>query len=632
MLLVIALLGVAMAAQIGLAHALGLLGARYGATGWLRSAVQRQVDQVASAWLAHARGRVAALVTSEAEALRGSPEQVQDRLNLTASDDTALWLLIGERSISNHAAPECSEAASRALEQAQGGMPTYIVCRGVPWAVDWVDVADSPARLVFGRSMTEGFVGSLRAITSAEAIIFVDREPVATSIVDDAGRPVAPGHLAAAYVQDAGAELHEVELSLPSYAGYEDEVKDTTVGKGTQRWYLESRALDREGRVELAVLIPQAVIRREVDYALVTLIVGAIVIVGLMGVVVGWMYRRFIAPLERLSDSARRVSSGELGAEVPTADGHPMGPFIRNYNRMLERLRDLVTTRSELARQAGMAEIAVGVLHNVGNALTGVHAGVELTAEALDKLPVEHVERLADLLEKHRDGLPAFVGPGAKGEALPDFIRELATALRRSQVEIQAELDLAVTAAAHAGATVRAQQRNARLVERRERCSVPELIDDALSIARVEGQGIEIERQDAELNAWVDRHRFVQVVVNLLTNARDAIRESQRRSGRISISAMNDRRGNVIVRVTDDGVGVKLEHRDRIFSMGHTTKVDGHGFGLHTSANYAREMGGDLRLETSANGMGATFELTVPGRLSSTSPLEMRPSILAVAR
>jgi C4-dicarboxylate-specific signal transduction histidine kinase len=110
-----------------------------------------------------------------------------------------------------------------------------------------------------------------------------------------------------------------------------------------------------------------------------------------------------------------------------------------------------------------------------------------------------------------------------------------------------------------------------------------------------------------------DRHKTIQILCNLLRNARDAIREANPEVGIITIEATKlEARDRAIIQITDNGCGIAQEHITRIFGHGFTTKERGHGFGLHASALAAMEMGGTLNANSNGNGAGSTFTLELP--------------------
>jgi len=110
----------------------------------------------------------------------------------------------------------------------------------------------------------------------------------------------------------------------------------------------------------------------------------------------------------------------------------------------------------------------------------------------------------------------------------------------------------------------------------------------------------------------VDKHKVLQVLVNLFRNAKYAMDASGRNDKRLTIAVNMNGSGRVKVIVRDNGIGIAPENLTRIFGHGFTTKKDGHGFGLHSGANAAKEMGGLLYAESDGVGQGAAFILELP--------------------
>jgi signal transduction histidine kinase len=156
-----------------------------------------------------------------------------------------------------------------------------------------------------------------------------------------------------------------------------------------------------------------------------------------------------------------------------------------------------------------------------------------------------------------------------------------------------------------------------------EPCLVGPLVDDAVGIAAVtlEGSGIEVVRQYAQVpEVLLDKHKVLQILVNLVSNAKQALNEKGAEGGRIVARVEPSDSGHVQIAIEDNGVGIAARHMERMFTHGFTTKVDGHGFGLHTSALAAREMGGSLTCRSQGSGHGATFVLKLPLRPAARPP------------
>jgi signal transduction histidine kinase len=173
----------------------------------------------------------------------------------------------------------------------------------------------------------------------------------------------------------------------------------------------------------------------------------------------------------------------------------------------------------------------------------------------------------------------------------------------------------------HIREVVSLQQENARVVGRVELVTVPELIDNALRLHldSFERLGIRIQREYAEVAPLpLDRHRLLQILVNLLGNARHALVESGREDKRLSLRVRREGEEWLRIEVEDNGVGIAPEHLERLFTHGFTTKKDGHGFGLHSSTLAAEAMKGRLRCESQGKGHGARFTLELPLNMPET--------------
>jgi len=110
-----------------------------------------------------------------------------------------------------------------------------------------------------------------------------------------------------------------------------------------------------------------------------------------------------------------------------------------------------------------------------------------------------------------------------------------------------------------------------------------------------------------------DRHKVLQILVNLLRNAQQALLEANKPEKAIALMiAPVAGNGHIRFKVCDDALGISDENLKRIFQHGFTTKKDGHGFGLHGSANAAQEMGGSLVVERRYAGRWTAFTLELP--------------------
>ncbi len=178
------------------------------------------------------------------------------------------------------------------------------------------------------------------------------------------------------------------------------------------------------------------------------------------------------------------------------------------------------------SRQAGMAEIATAVLHNVGNVLNSVNVSADLVSNQLRASKAQGLSRVAQLMSEHANDLGDFLTQDPKGKMLPDYLVKLAQAVTAEQQGIVQELGQLTKGIDHIKTIVAAQQSYAVAVSVVEAVSVTALIDDALrmSAGSLERQGVAVVKAIAELPLLsLDRHRVLLILVNLIGNAKHAL-------------------------------------------------------------------------------------------------------------
>ena len=269
----------------------------------------------------------------------------------------------------------------------------------------------------------------------------------------------------------------------------------------------------------------------------------------------------------------------------------------------------------EVSRQAGMAEVATSVLHNVGNVLNSVNVSATVVCDRLAKSRVALLRKSTGLLQEHRADLPAFLTSDPKGRALPGFLEKLAGHLEEENAGLRLEMEGVARHIEHIKQIVAAQQSYGRVFGVIETLDPRAVIEDALrlNVESVERHGITLEHDFASERAvTADRHKVLQILVNLLRNAKQAIIEANPAERRIAVRLAESAPGRLNITVTDTGAGISAENLEKIFRHGFTTKKDGHGFGLHASVLSAREMKGDLTFHSDGPGRGAAFTLALP--------------------
>lgn len=301
----------------------------------------------------------------------------------------------------------------------------------------------------------------------------------------------------------------------------------------------------------------------------------------------------------------------------------PSGPWIQEIRTLVDitarkeaeaKLAETHRQLLDISRQAGMAEVATGVLHNVGNVLNSVNVSAAVLTDLARKSRVDRIAKVSDLLDENSADLPNFLSRDPRGQRLPAFLRALAEHLAKEQSEILAEIESLRRNIEHIKEVVSMQQSYARVSGVIESVSVVELVEDALRINAdtLERHGIKVHRDfRCHPHLVTDKHRVIQILVNLVQNAKHACVESGRLDGEIAVRVVAVD-GRVAISVADNGVGIPPENLTRIFAHGFTTRKNGHGFGLHSGANAAVELGGSLSAHSIGRGQGATFILELP--------------------
>ena len=312
----------------------------------------------------------------------------------------------------------------------------------------------------------------------------------------------------------------------------------------------------------------------------------------------------------QVQDSALQTAHDEMEERVRALQ-HEIAERERAERQLEIAHRELL----EASRRAGMAEVATGVLHNVGNVLNSVNVSSNLLRDTVRKSEVATVEKLAELFRKHQNDLVSFLTQDPRGRQVPDLVAKLAEQLARERGDIQAELESLVKNIDHIKTIVAMQQNYASVAGFVERVELDRLVDDSLEInsAALERHGVKLVRAYEPVPpVFLDKHKVLQVLVNLIQNAKYALGESGRTDRQLMMSLALSGDQGIEIKVQDNGVGIPAENLTRIFAHGFTTRKKGHGFGLHASALAARDMGGTLKGYSDGPGRGATFVLKLP--------------------
>ncbi len=336
----------------------------------------------------------------------------------------------------------------------------------------------------------------------------------------------------------------------------------------------------------------------------------------LLLVLMSLLQRVVLTPLFALTSHAKRIGAEEdFRAKLDSQRSDELGVLADEFDCMMAKLESARAQVVETARTAGMSEIATGILHNVGNVLNSVNISASLVTQRIEGMAISDLQMVAEILDKHKANLGEFIDNDPKGKHLQPFLTALSVQLGEEQRTIKAEVGSLTEGIEHICELIKSQQNFAVKACLVEPLDPAEKVDEALRLseqAAALDPNLEVVREFEEVpEIQVDKHRLLEILVNLIQNARQATDQGGGVK-RITLRVRRQGEDQVRIEVEDTGVGVPEENLARIFNLGFTTKEDGHGYGLHTAANAATEMGGRLYATSPGPGEGATFTLELP--------------------
>jgi len=303
---------------------------------------------------------------------------------------------------------------------------------------------------------------------------------------------------------------------------------------------------------------------------------------------------------------------------APVTDNDYANMYARDITERKKAEAQLKAAQEKLletAHRAGMAQVAGDVLHNVGNVLTSVNVSTTVIREKVTSSELANLGKVASIINEHTDDLGTFLTEDPQGKHIPVYLTEVSKSLQDEQTDIISRLQVLTDNVRHIKDIVRMQQSYAKVSGVKVQTSLSELAEDAIQInsAGLERYGTRLIRQFDELgDVEIDKQKVLHVLVNLISNAKYALSGSNKEGKLLTIRIYKHSEDRFRIEVADNGVGISEDNHTKIFSHGFTTKKNGHGFGLHSSALASKEMGGSLTVHSDGVGQGATFTLELP--------------------
>jgi signal transduction histidine kinase len=552
--------------------------------------------------------------TLSAHDLSGLQVQLEDHWR---RPDGGFWALLGEDGkVLATSQPSCVEklpARPFATNPARG----VLMCGRAPALVTRTEVRTAQGLqgwLILGVQLNDAYTGAYFDSAGPETVL-IDREgPLASSFQDSSGGRIFPelGELPPDALWAEGEYFGKHEIGVPHYRGYFGTTRPMAVGSSTFDGYLLSTPLFAnmpELPVRLLLIVPVETVDIGAFYSTVIMIVSALVLLLILGTFVWRRVTGFVEPISVLGRMTARVAQGDLKCEVPVTGQDELGQLTRDFNDMVRKLRETQRHLMDTEKMAVVGQLAAGVGHEINNPLTYVTANLGFAVETLSELsaapstegnadspapPLRMAERIAEVTEALREALD-----GAR--RVGNIVQDLRTFARRDYDEARQVLD------------------------------VREVLETALKLAsshlRLRARVTRDFRDIPPVQA--NEARLVQVFLNLLVNAAQAMPEGREEGNEVSITTALDMDGRVLVEVRDTGVGMRPEVLERIFEPFFTTKPIGvgTGLGLPICRNIVETHGGSISVHSELD-KGSTFRITLPsvGEAAPTPPRVPTPS------
>jgi signal transduction histidine kinase len=330
--------------------------------------------------------------------------------------------------------------------------------------------------------------------------------------------------------------------------------------------------------------------------------------------------KRQMARLEALvEERTRELKTAKDAAEAAVTARNEVIEALKKAEVESERLhKELLET----SHQAGMAEVASDVLHNVGNVLNSVNISAALAADMVRKFKLPSLAKVVELLDQNAANLGAFFTSDPKAAQVPVFLATLKEQMADDQQKTVQELESLAKNIDHIKEIVVMQQSYAHVSGVREIVKVADLVEDSyrMEVNSYTRHGVQLIRDYHDVPPInVEKHKVLQILINLIRNAKQACDERGEKDKQVTVRIAREN-GHVKLSVADNGIGIPSENITRIFNHGFTTRKNGHGFGLHSGALAAKALGGSLTVASDGPGKGAVFTLELPYEEPAAAP------------
>ena len=309
-------------------------------------------------------------------------------------------------------------------------------------------------------------------------------------------------------------------------------------------------------------------VRRNVNEFIGTLLNVYIFLLLLAGSVAIAVANSITRPLVALGDNLKRIKLGQRNEQLDWENQDEVGELINNYNEMINKLENSAQLLAMTERELAWREMAKQIAHEIKNPLTPMKLSIQHMQHAIRSRPEEVdqiVGRVANTLIEQIDALSQIASEFSNFANMP--------------------------------------------TPENEKIVLNEIVASAHDLFR--------KREDMDINLYVpideiyvfaDKNHLCRVLNNLVKNAIQAIPKTRR--GEINIKLYKEK-DKAIILVSDNGVGIPANMKDKVFYPNFTTKSSGTGLGLAISANIIESFNGEIYFETKIN-EGTDFYVELP--------------------
>jgi two-component system, NtrC family, sensor kinase len=292
-----------------------------------------------------------------------------------------------------------------------------------------------------------------------------------------------------------------------------------------------------------------------------------------------------------------------------------IGTVAQSFKDLICRLEKAQLRIMNSSRDAGMAEVARGILHNAGNVLNSTVVSAEQISQVVADSDPAGFKLAIQLLEQNQGNLDAYLSSDPKGSKLLPYLTALAENLEAKHVQIQSECAALMTSTNHLGAVVRGQEALARKENNICKFHLSGITNEVASIleSSLKRHGVTLEIFVDESHMCVgDPGKLTQVLINLVVNAKEALVSQRQTEKQIVVKSQYYEKGAIEIQICDNGPGISINNLENVFKPGFSTKAGGTGHGLHYCANSLTEMGWSISANSKGEGQGSNFTISSP--------------------